>query len=412
MTRTLIAGGLVVDGTGVEPATTDVAIEHGRIVAMGTGLDGDESIDAAGATLVPGLFDCHTHVMMSGVDLLKFLGAPFSLRFFEAVANLRTTVECGITSVRDAGGADLGVAEAVRRGLVVGPRMQISIAPLSQTGGHADDWMVCGLSLAIEYPGLPSGICDGPAEVRRKTREVIRAGADVLKIMTSGGVLSPRDDPRHGHFRDDEIAEMVAEATAAGLYVMSHAQAADGIKAAVRNGVRSIEHGIFLDDEGIELMIGRGAWLVPTLAAPRAVLAIVDQGAALTPESIEKARMVLDVHTEAVRRAISAGVKIAMGTDSGVGPHGNNLDELRLMVECGLSPLQALHAATGSAAELCGVADELGTIEVGKRADLTMFAGDVCDLIPHGGDKLRAAVRRVWIDGHTVYSADESLATS
>lgn len=404
MTRTLIAGGLVFDGTGAELAAADVVIADGRIVAVGTGLDGDEVVDASGATLVPGLFDCHTHVTMSGVDLLKFLGTPFSLRFFEAMANLRTTVECGITSVRDAGGADLGVAEAVRRGLTVGPRMQISIAPLSQTGGHGDDWMVCGLSLNLEYPGLPSGRCDGPDEVRRKTREVIRAGADVLKIMTSGGVLSPRDDPRHGHFRDDEIAEMVAEATAAGLFVMSHAQAAEGIKAAVRHGVRSIEHGIYLDDEGIDLMISRGAWLVPTLVAPRAVLALADAGAALPPQTIEKARMVFDVHTEAVRRAIAAGVKIAMGTDSGVGPHGNNLDELRLMVECGMSPVQALHAATGSAAELCGVAADIGTIEAGKRADLTLFAGDVCDLIAKGGELMREAVRQVWIDGRTVYS--------
>ena len=150
-------------------------------------------------------------------------------------------------------------------------------------------------------------------------REVIRAGADVIKIMTSGGVLSPRDDPRHGHFRDDEIAMMVAEATAAGLFVMSHAQAADGIKAAVRNGVRSIEHGIYLDDEGIELMLERGAWLVPTLVAPRAVLEIADAGGGLPPEVVEKARMVADVHTDAVRRAVAAGVKIAMGTDSGVG---------------------------------------------------------------------------------------------
>jgi imidazolonepropionase-like amidohydrolase len=281
--------------------------------------------------------------------------------------------------------------------------MQISVTPLSQTGGHGDGWMVCGLSLNVDYPGMPSATVDGPDEVRKRIREVIRAGADVIKIMTSGGVLSPRDDPRHGHFRDDEIAVMVAEATAAGLHVMSHAQAAEGIKAAVRNGVRSIEHGIYLDDEGIELMLDRKAWLVPTLVAPRAVLAIVDAGGGLPPEVAEKARMVLDVHTEAVGRAVAAGVKIAMGTDSGVGPHGNNLDELRLMVECGMSPLDALHAATGSAAELCGVAAELGTIEVGKRADLTLFGGDVCDLVPKGGQAMREAVRQVWINGRTVY---------
>jgi imidazolonepropionase-like amidohydrolase len=184
---------------------------------------------------------------------------------------------------------------------------------------------------------------------------------------------------------------------------MSHAQAAAGIKAAVRNGVRSIEHGIYLDEEGIDLMLARGAWLVPTLVAPRAVLAIADAGGGLPPEVVDKARMVADVHTESVRRAIAAGVKIAMGTDSGVGPHGNNLDELRLMVDCGMTPLQALHAATRSAAELCDVDDDLGTIEVGKRADLTLFAGDVSDLIPKGGASMREAVRQVWIDGRTVY---------
>src|SRR5262245_45310432 len=177
MTRTVISGGSVFDGTGAAPATADIAIEDGRIVAVGTGLDGDEAVDATGATVVPGLFDCHTHVMISGVDLLKFLSTPFSLPFYEAVGNLRTTVECGITSVRDAGGADLGVAEAVRRGLITGPRMQISITPLSQTGGHGDGWMVCGVSLDLVWPGMPSGIVDGPDEVRRRVREVIRAGA-------------------------------------------------------------------------------------------------------------------------------------------------------------------------------------------------------------------------------------------
>jgi imidazolonepropionase-like amidohydrolase len=292
----------------------------------------------------------------------------------------------------------------VRRGLVTGPRMQISVTPLSQTGGHGDRWMVCGASLHVGHPGRPSGIIDGPDEARRRTREVIRAGANVIKIMTSGGVLSTRDDPRHGHLRDDEIGEIVAEATAAGLFVMSHAQAADGIKAAVRNGVRSIEHGVYLDDEGIDLMLEAGAWLVPTLLAPRAVLEIADAGGALTPEMVDKARMVADVHTEAVRRAIAAGVRIAMGTDSGVGPHGNNLDELRLMVECGMTPYAALHATTASAARLCGF-DDLGTIEAGKRADLTLFPGDVVELVEKGGRAMRDAVRQVWIDGTTVYQA-------
>jgi imidazolonepropionase-like amidohydrolase len=171
----------------------------------------------------------------------------------------------------------------------------------------------------------------------------------------------------------------------------------------VRNGVRSIEHGIFLDDEAIELMLDRQAWLVPTLIAPRAVIAIAEAGGALTPETVEKARMTLDVHTDSVRRAISAGVKIAMGTDSGVGPHGNNLDELRLMVECGLTPAQAVVATTRSAAQLCGVEGSRGTIEVGLDADLTLFAGDILDLVPQGGAAMREAVRQVWIGGRTVF---------
>jgi imidazolonepropionase-like amidohydrolase len=406
MTRTLISGGQVFDGTGSAPVRADILIQDGRIAVVGTEFAADvdaEVIDATGTTVTPGLFDCHTHFMMSGVDWIRILNTPFSLPFYEAIGNMRATIECGITSVRDAGGSDLGVAEAVRRGLVLGPRMQISITPLSQTGGHGDGWLVCGMSMEVPYPGAPSGVVDGPEEVRRKIREIIRAGADVIKIMTSGGVLSPRDDPRHGHFRDDEIAMMVAEAGAAGLHVMSHAQGAEGIKAAVRNGVRSIEHGIFLDDEGIDLMLERGAWLVPTLVAPRMVIEIAEAGGGLPPSSVEKAYMVIERHAEAVRQAAAAGVKIAMGTDSGVGPHGNNLEELGLMVECGMSPLAALHAATGSAAELCGVDDHLGTIEVGKHADLTLFTGDVVDLIPKGGRAMREAVQQVWVDGRSVF---------
>src|SRR5215468_139716 len=168
MTRTLITGGQVFDGTGSDPAVADVVVEGERIVAVGTGLDGDEVVDATGQTVLPGLFDCHTHVMMSGVDLLKSLSRPFSLPFFEAVGNLRTTVQCGITSVRDAGGADLGVAEAVRRGLVLGPRMQIAVTALSQTGGHGDDWMPCGVSLNLEYPGMAAVDVVGKQTPRRR----------------------------------------------------------------------------------------------------------------------------------------------------------------------------------------------------------------------------------------------------
>src|SRR5215218_317361 len=298
MTRRVFSGGLVFDGTGSPAARADVVVEDGRVVDVGTGLDGDERVDCSGATVLPGFFDCHVHVMMSGVDVLRQLQTPFSYPFYEAVHNLRRTLALGITHVRDAGGADLGVAEAVRTGLIAGPRMQIAISMLSQTGGHGDGWHVCGADLPHlpPHPGRPRTVVDGPDEMRRTVRELLRAGADVLKVATSGGVLSARDDPRHPHFRPAELAVLVEEANAAGVAVMAHAQGAGGVKAAVRAGIRSIEHGIYLDDEAIELMLERGTWLVPTLAAPRAVLTAVAGGASLPQSVIDKARAVQAVH--------------------------------------------------------------------------------------------------------------------
>jgi len=399
MTRRVFSGGQVLDGTGSPAARADVAVQDGRVVEVGTGLDGDEVVDCTGATVLPGLFDCHVHVMMSGVDTLRHLQTPFSYGFFEAVRNLRRTLAQGITSVRDAGGADLGVAEAVRTGLIAGPRMQIAISMLSQTGGHGDGWHVCGADLPLmpSHPGKPDTTVDGPDEMRRTVRELLRAGADVIKVATSGGVLSARDDPRHPHFRPAELDVLVEEANAAHVAVMAHAQGAEGIKAAVRAGIRSIEHGIYLDDEAIDLMLERGTWLVPTLAAPRAVLTAVAAGASLPEAVIEKARSVQAVHDASVARAVEAGVKVAMGTDSGVGPHGDNLSELGLMAGCGMTTEQVWHATTLSAAELLGVADELGSIERGKRADLVVLDGDPADLTG-----LPARVREVWRDGELV----------
>ena len=406
MTRRIFTGGQVLDGTGTPAARADVAVEGGRIAEIGIGLDGDEQVDVTGATLLPGLFDCHVHVMISGVDTLRQIQTPFSLPFYEAVHNLRRTLALGITHVRDAGGADLGVAEAVRKGLIAGPRMQIAISMLSQTGGHGDGWQVCGAELPLmgPHPGRPATIVDGPDEMRRKVRELLRAGADVLKVATSGGVLSARDDPRHPHFRPVELEVLVEEATAAGAFVMAHAQGAEGIKAAVRAGIRSIEHGIFLDDEAIELMLEHGTWLVPTLAAPRAVLTAVAAGASLPAAVIEKARSVQAAHDDAMRRAVEAGVTIAMGTDSGVGPHGSNLDELALMASCGMAPDEVWRATTLSAAELLGVAEEFGSLEPGKRADLVVLDGDPQDLT-----KLESRIREVYQDGELVAADGATL---
>jgi imidazolonepropionase-like amidohydrolase len=270
---------------------------------------------------------------------------------------------------------------------------------LSQTGGHGDDWFPSGavVPLMIDHPGRPSGIVDGPDEIRRKVRELVRAGADVIKVATSGGVLSPRDDPRRAHFRLAELQVLVEEASAAGIFVMAHAQAADGIKNAIRAGIRSIEHGIYLDDEAIGLMLERGTWLVPTLVAPQGVLDAAAAGAPIPARIVEKARMVADVHREAFRRAVAAGVRIAMGTDSGVTPHGQNLRELALMAAGGMRPADVLVATTRSSAELLGVADELGTIEVGKRADLVIVDGD-----PYDFDDYADRVAAVWQDGRLV----------
>ena len=394
MTRTVFRGGTVFDGTMAPLAEADVVIEDDRIVEVGPGLDGDESVDCAGHTVLPGLFDTHTHVIFSTLDWVEELVTPFSFKFYDAMRNLEATLATGITTVRDAAGADAGIKKAVDEGVIPGPRMQISVNMLSQTGGHADGWLRSGVDLDLEWPGNPSGRVDGPDAVRLKVREMIRAGADVIKVATSGGVLSPTDDPRHPHFRPDELEEMVAEATAAGIYVMAHAQGAEGIKNAVRAGIRSIEHGIYLDDEGVDLMLERGTWLVPTLVAPLGVLDAADAGASLPASTVEKAKAVVGVHQQAVGRAIAAGVKVAMGTDSGVAPHGANLRELDLLVRCGMSPQQALVATTSSAGELMGVGDDLGTLEPSKRADLVLLEGDALEVAT-----LRERVRQVWKDG-------------
>jgi imidazolonepropionase-like amidohydrolase len=401
MTRVLLQGGSVFDGSGALPAVADVLVEDGQVVDVGPGLDGDEAVDCTGHTVLPGFIDSHVHFMVNGqLDPMYTVRRPFSLSFFEAAENMATTLDTGITTVREAGGSDLGLKAAQQKGLVRGPRMQISISMLSQTGGHGDSWQACGAHMPgifMVHPGSPDTIVDGADEMRRKVRELVRAGADVIKVATSGGVLSPRDDPRHAHFRDAELAVLVEEATAAGKFVMAHAQATDGIKAAIRNGVRSIEHGIYLDDEAIAQMLERGTYLVPTLIAPRGVLEAAEAGMPVPPEAVEKTKMVMEAHFASISKAIGAGVKVAMGTDSGVTPHGNNLRELPLMVDCGMSPAEALVATTRTAAELLGIADHAGTLEPGKVADVVVVEGDALEL-----SDLAGRVRRVYQGGDLV----------
>jgi imidazolonepropionase-like amidohydrolase len=399
MARTVLSGGQVFDGTGSPVASADVVISDGKIIDVGIGLDGDEQVDVRGLTVLPGLFDCHVHVMVTGIDLTRRLQRPFSYQFFQAARNLAATLDCGITTVRDAGGADLGVQRAVEDGLIDGPRIQIAVSALTQTGGHGDGWLPSGTTtfLIPPHPGRPHGLADGPEDVRKRIREIIRAGANVIKVHTSGGVLSPRDNPRHAQFRPDELAVLMAEATAAGLPVMAHAQATDGIKNALRAGVRSIEHGIYLDDEAIDMMLASGAWLVPTLLAPHAVLDAASTGSQLHDGVAAKAQDVIAAHASSFAAAVAAGVKIAMGTDSGVSPHGTNLNELPLMAAGGMTPAQVLTATTRSAAELLQVGDQAGTIMPGKRADLIVLAGDPFDLA-----NLKTNIRAVYRAGTLV----------
>jgi imidazolonepropionase-like amidohydrolase len=396
MPRTLFSGGLVFDGTGSRPSRADLVVEDGEVVDVGTDLDGDVNVDVTGCTLTPGLIDAHVHLTLSGsLDVRTLIQQPWSYRYFQIPASALATLTCGITTVRDAGGADAGVREAIDDGLFPGPRMQISIVMISQTGGHGDGWWPSGHETFLfpVTPGAPSGLADGRDEMRRKTRELIRAGADVLKVATSGGVLSFGDEPRHAQFSPDELAVLVTEAHAAGRAVMAHAQSTVGIRNAVDAGVRSIEHGIYLDDDTIAAMLERDVWLVPTLLAVDGVLARAEE---LPERLVEKARAVREAHRESVRRAVAAGVRIAMGTDCPVSPHGTNLTELALMVEAGMPPESAMAAATSSAADLLRRPD-LGRLRPGSRADVVVVRGGIDDL-----GTLRERVEQVWMDGHRV----------
>lgn len=395
--RTVLTGGVVFDGTGAPAAPADVALEDGRIVDVGPGLDGDDGIDVSGCALLPGLFDCHIHVALRYEDLdeLAVMHRPFSYGFFRIPENLRWILALGITTVRDASGADAGLRQAVEDGTLVGPRMQISVNMIGITGGHSDAWLPSGAvsQWGVTYPGMPEGVSDGGEGVRAKVREMVRAGADVIKIASSGGFLSPFDDPKLPHFSQAELEAIVETATDLGRWVMSHAHGAEGIKRAVRAGVRSIDHGTFLDDEGIELMLERGAWLVPTLTAGDTTEEMANDPK--IPEPVrEKLRTLGRPELDSFRRAAEAGVKVAMGTDCPVAPHGTNLRELVLMAENGYTAPQALVAATSSAAELMGLQDELGTLEPGKRADVVVLEGDPLDF-----EKLPERIRSVYKDG-------------
>jgi imidazolonepropionase-like amidohydrolase len=384
-TVALIADRLI-DGTGRDPVPDAAVVWEGdRLMAAGPRSEvripaGAQVIEGDDLTVLPGLMDMHVHLaMQTGMDLLRIMMTPRSFTLMHAVPHCAATLQAGFTTVRDAGGTPVGVRMAVDKGFFPGPRLHLSVAILSQTGGHADPVMPCGCELFIDATPLdiPHGRVDGPDEMRRRVREVLRAGADNVKLCTSGGVLSPGDLPDTPQFTVEEIAVAVYEAGVHGKHVLAHAMSAQGIKNALAGGVRSIEHGCLLDGEGIALMREKGAYLVPTLVAPRDVAAIADRNPHQIPaEMVAKARRVATVHMEAFRAAVAAGVQVALGTDSAVGEHGGNGRELALMVAGGMTPMQALVAATATPARLLGRQDRVGTLAPGKLADVVAVQGN------------------------------------
>ena len=393
MPRTLLAGGSVFDAASATVARADVVLEDGLVVDVGPGLDGDTDVDVSGKVVLPGLIDAHVHLAFAHLDIGKALHEPFSLRYFHAAANLRATLDTGITTVRDAGYTDAGVKQAVEEGLVPGPRVRIAVGMVSQTGGHADDWLPSGVT-EPPSPGIPDTLVDGRDSARRVVRALVRAGADQIKVATTGGGLSAHTDPHRSQLREDELAEIVAEAAASGHYVMAHAHAASGVVAAVRAGVRSVEHGTLLSEEAVSLMAEHGTYLVPTLSAPYGVLEAAARGVTLPTGAEEKSRELIEHHATSFRLALEAGVPIAMGTDAPVWPHGRNLEELERMAQAGMAPTETWRSASLVAAQLMRLDQELGSIEPGKRADLVVLDGDPADL-----SGLADRVEQVWKDG-------------
>lgn len=386
MTTVAIVGGTLIDGTGADPVTNiTLIIENDTITSIGPSSQvnipkGATVIEASGMTIMPGLIDCHVHLTSPGGSLSlseHFLTSP-SLGLLRAVPNSKATLDAGITTARDTGGTPAGVKQAIERKMFPGPRLLVAVSALSQSGGHCDGQMPsCADQYAGRLPDVPPFVVDGPLEMSKRVREVFRAGADWIKLCTTGGVLSPADDPAHTQFNLEEITVAVYEAAAQGKKVCAHAQGTQGIKNALLCGVESIEHGIWLDDEAIELFKSKNAYLVPTLLAPLSVLEAEDRvPGSVPPYGLKKTKMVINDHSASFRKAAEAGVNIAMGTDSGVGRHGENARELELMVNNGLTPMQSIVASTLNAAKLLRLDQRLGTLAVGKLADVLVVDGD------------------------------------
>src|SRR6267143_3796270 len=355
-----------------------IVVEGEKIVSVGPAaaskVPADATrIDLPNATILPGLIDTHTHLTADPKFGYDRLALSLPRETLIGAKNARVTLQAGFTTVRNLGASgysDVALRDAINSGDVPGPRMLVSGPALGITGGHCDDNL-----LPFEYHFTAEGVADGVEAVQHKTREIIKYGADLIKVCATGGVLSHGDNPQASQYTLDEMKAIVADAHRLGRKVAAHAHGAEGIRWASEAGVDSIEHGSYIDDAAITVMKKNGTYLVPTLYLADWFLENAEK-IGTPPELIAKGREVMPAARKNVARAFAAGVKVGFGTDAAVYPHGLNAHEFAVMVKLGLTPLQAIQSATINDADLLGWSDKIGTIEAGKWADIVAVDGD------------------------------------